>query len=142
MYCEKCGEEINDNALFCPYCGYKVGVQPAHGGNILYDFDPSHRYDNSYQEDRYREYDPGYVPHYRYKSTAAVLALLFGWLGFHNFYLGYTKKGLYSLFSTFLGWALSPPFGRCLNLSILSAAKSPMTATVTRYNPAKDKRYN
>ena len=97
MYCEKCGEEINDNALFCPYCGYKVGVQPAHGGNILYDFDPSHRYDNSYREDRYREYNPGYVPHYRYKSTAAVLALLFGWLGFHNFYLGYTSKALWQL---------------------------------------------
>lgn len=103
MYCEKCGEEINDNALFCPYCGYKVGVQPAHGGNILYDFDPSHRYDNSYREDRYREYDPGYVPHYRYKSTAAVLALLFGWFGFHNFYLGYTKKGLIQFILNFFG---------------------------------------
>ena len=76
MYCEKCGEEINDNALFCPYCGYKVGVQPAHGGNILYDFDPYHGYDNSYRDDRYREYDPGYV-------LDTVFSQLFGaWLCF------------------------------------------------------------
>lgn len=28
MFCEKCGKQINDDAAFCPYCGYTVG-QPA-----------------------------------------------------------------------------------------------------------------
>ena len=24
MYCTNCGRKIDDNALFCPYCGQKV----------------------------------------------------------------------------------------------------------------------
>ncbi len=28
MFCEKCGKQINDNAMFCSFCGYTVGKQP------------------------------------------------------------------------------------------------------------------
>ena len=26
MYCGQCGKEINDNSVFCPYCGNKMEV--------------------------------------------------------------------------------------------------------------------
>ncbi len=27
MFCQKCGKQINDDATFCPFCGYSMGKQ-------------------------------------------------------------------------------------------------------------------
>lgn len=70
-FCRDCGQEINQKAEVCPYCGV-------------------------------RQQAKGYS-----KSTAILLALFLGGLGFHRFYLGQTVMGLmYLLFS----WTFIPMF--------------------------------
>lgn len=34
MFCEKCGKQIEDDSLFCVYCGHENGrdIQPANNG--------------------------------------------------------------------------------------------------------------
>ncbi|MEG1782913.1 MAG: TM2 domain-containing protein [Oscillospiraceae bacterium] len=90
MYCTNCGIPLEDNAIFCPNCGRKVG-ENAHGGNILEDIR------NQYQDVMAKP---------KSKFIAGVLAILLGSAGIHNFYLGYTKKGVIQLlmFVFFLGW--------------------------------------
>ncbi len=46
----------------------------------------------------------GYVP--RNKILAGLLALFFGALGIHNFYLGFTGKAIAQVLLTCLGWIL------------------------------------
>ncbi|MCH4208857.1 TM2 domain-containing protein [Bifidobacterium sp.] len=46
----------------------------------------------------------GYVP--RQKLVAGLLAIFLGSLGVHNFYLGYTGKGLIQLLLTLVGWMI------------------------------------
>lgn len=33
MFCEKCGKQINDDAVFCPFCGYTVDKQQDNTGD-------------------------------------------------------------------------------------------------------------
>ena len=46
----------------------------------------------------------GYIP--RNKILAGLLALFFGALGIHNFYLGFTGKAIAQVLLTCLGWIL------------------------------------
>ncbi|KFI61921.1 TM2 domain-containing protein [Bifidobacterium cuniculi] len=50
----------------------------------------------------YQVQPPHYVP--RNKILAGLLALFFGTLGIHNFYLGYTGKAIAQLLLTVIGW--------------------------------------
>lgn len=44
------------------------------------------------------------------KTAAGVLAIILGQLGIHNFYLGYTKRGIIQLLATiFLSWTYIVP---------------------------------
>ena len=66
----------------------------------------------------------------RSKTTAAVFALLFGWLGIHKFYLGETSKGI--LYMVFF-WTIVP-----IILSVIDGIKFlTMTdeAFNAKYNP-------
>ena len=29
MFCRKCGKQIKDGILFCPYCGQKIAIAPS-----------------------------------------------------------------------------------------------------------------
>ncbi|MBQ8604113.1 MAG: TM2 domain-containing protein [Oscillospiraceae bacterium] len=91
MYCTKCGFEIDDNSVFCTNCGHKVGVQAQGGTNFADDIRNS--YDSVMSKPKSR-------------LIAGVLAILLGSMGIHEFYLGYTKKGVTHLlmFVFFLGW--------------------------------------
>ncbi|MBQ3587420.1 MAG: TM2 domain-containing protein [Oscillospiraceae bacterium] len=90
MYCTNCGFKIDDNAIFCTNCGHKVGRQEKKdfAGDI---------------RNGYRNVMAGQ----KSRLIAAVLAILLGSMGIHEFYLGYTKKGIthLMLFVFFLGWA-------------------------------------
>lgn len=81
MFCKNCGTQIDDNAVVCTNCG--VAVNDA--------------FNNS-------------VAGSKNKIVAGILALLLGNLGIHNFYLGYTKKGLTQLLvSLLLSWTVIAP---------------------------------
>lgn len=40
------------------------------------------------------------------KIVAGILAILFGWLGAHKFYLGYIGPGLFCFLTNIVGWAV------------------------------------
>ncbi len=85
MYCTRCGRAVDDDAIYCPYCGEKIGVKGDYEGNLFDD------------------YDGAPVPSARSRRTATVLAALGGAVGAENFYLGNTKKGLQQLALTMIG---------------------------------------
>ena len=91
MYCTNCGLPLEEDAIFCPNCGRKVG-QAAHGRNVMDDIQGQYA---------------NVMARPKSKFIAGVLAILLGSAGIHNFYLGYTKKGVIQLlmFVFALGWA-------------------------------------
>lgn len=81
-YCSHCGTKLDANASFCHNCGTKVAAAYTSNSNNTV------------------------VTGQKSKFIAGILAILLGTLGIHNFYLGYTKKGITQLllFVFFLGW--------------------------------------
>lgn len=81
-YCVKCGSELDKDVKFCPNCG-----QPVSGG-----INVNNNVNNQVNG--------------KSKIAAGVLGILLGSLGIHNFYLGYTNKGIAQLLLTLVGWIL------------------------------------
>ncbi|MBE6894883.1 MAG: TM2 domain-containing protein [Ruminococcaceae bacterium] len=82
-YCSNCGVKLDADERFCHNCGRTI----IHGSTAQ----------NTYSSA---------VSGQKSKFIAGILAILLGTLGIHNFYLGYTKKGVTQLllFVFFLGW--------------------------------------
>ena len=82
-YCSNCGVKLNADERFCHNCGKPVQQQ--------------YTQQNSYNTTASAQ---------KSKFVAGLLAIILGTLGIHNFYLGYTKKGVTQLllFVFFLGW--------------------------------------
>ncbi len=76
MFCKNCGNEIEPNAEFCGKCGTKIDPIPTYQGVVQ---------------------NPG-----KSKIAAGILGILVGGLGVHNFYLGYTSKGVAQLLISLL----------------------------------------
>lgn len=85
MFCCKCGSEIPAGMQFCGKCGTKAGEIPAevNNTNVLNDF-----------ADEYSE---------KSGIKTAILAMLFGPLGIHDFYTGNVTRGVIKLILTFFG---------------------------------------
>ena len=125
MYCPHCGKEIEDTFLFCPHCGAAVSpprtqqTQPSGGG------DPPPYAQGNGQQPPYPPYQSAYPPPYavyspnpspygqagptvppvyqpRNRLAAGIRAILIGFLGIHNFYLGYTGRAVAQLLITVL----------------------------------------
>ena len=90
MYCKNCGARLNDGAKTCETCGFTRGnglsYCPACGKKAEKG-DETCRYCGTTIFDMYREQGKS-------RSLAGWLAVFFGFLGIHNYYLGYFKKGL------------------------------------------------
>lgn len=95
MYCTNCGVLLDDDAVFCTNCGHKVGSQADYhtqqSRNIVDDLK------NGYQNIMAKP---------KSKLIAGILAIVLGSVGIHDFYLGYTRKGVTHLLMWvfFLGW--------------------------------------
>lgn len=73
-FCADCGKIINEKAEICPKCGVRQMYAPT--SSLV-----------------------SVSPNGRNKVVAALLALFFGWLGVHKFYLGHPTVGMiYLLF--------------------------------------------
>ena len=126
MYCPHCGKEIEDTFLFCSHCGAAVSpprtqqTQLSGGGN------PRPYTQGNGQQPPYPPYQSAYPPPYagysspnpspygqagptvppgyqpRNRLAAGILAILIGFLGIHNFYLGYTGRAVAQLLITVL----------------------------------------
>ena len=72
-YCSNCGTELNDVQDICLKCGVRVNKSSNNN------------------------------PEAKSKIAAGILALFLGYLGVHNFYLGYTGKAVTQLLLYILG---------------------------------------
>lgn len=75
MYCNKCGKEIDDEALICPHCGC---------GTVNYVRDQAR------SESRTQTQQPAQ----KKRSTALLLCIFLGGFGAHRFYVGKIWTGL------------------------------------------------
>ncbi len=91
MYCTNCGFHLNDGDDFCSNCGQRVN----HRTN----------YNKEYTNDIQQTYD-NFMEKPKNRIIAGLLAVFLGSLGIHDFYLGYSKRGVIHLmmFVFFLGW--------------------------------------
>ncbi len=77
--CLSCGTELAPGVKFCPSCGFAVATGAPKAEPQAPAFDPSEQ---------------------KSKLAAALLAILLGSLGIHNFYLGYIGKGIAQILLT------------------------------------------
>jgi len=89
--CPSCGRVVRANDIFCPACGAKIDAPKASSTNGPVDI-----------------LDP--CPEQKSRLVAGLLAFFLGSLGIHNFYLGYTNRGLTQLLITTLGGVLTCGF--------------------------------
>lgn len=80
-FCTNCGQSLDENQNNCPNCGKSTG-------NV----NNSNNQNNNYN----------HINNGKSKIAAGVLGILLGSLGIHNFYLGYTGKGVAQLLITIL----------------------------------------
>ncbi len=78
-YCHNCGNELKNNSKICPKCGLKVNK----------------KYTNVNNPDNQIEV--------KSRMLAGILAIFLGYVGIHNFYLGYNDKGLKQLLIGLVG---------------------------------------
>ena len=103
MNCKYCGQMIEGSVKFCPHCGKSTAEEAPKAEN-------THTYE-SIPSPVVTPVPPA-VPAVEQKSrlVAGLMGILFGiflgGLGIHNFYLGYTKKGLTQLLICILGACL------------------------------------
>lgn len=80
MYCQNCGMEIPNNAVFCPKCGAAIS-----GSSQGYS-------PHSQQVHVIHEYHQAVSP--KSRTVAFLLAIFLGGLGVHRFYVGKVGTGI------------------------------------------------
>ena len=95
MYCQNCGKALSDKDVFCPDCGVKVQSDKIYCQNCGAEIDS---YTSICSKCGYH-IPPKVVKTSspKYKVTAGLLGIFLGGLGIHNFYLGYSSKGVIQL---------------------------------------------
>ena len=90
MYCRNCGQAMDPNAAVCVHCGFKKGQGTAYCSNCGAQTQPGATFCPNCGASL-AQYTPDQQ---KSKMTAGLLGVLLGGLGVHNFYLGYTGKGI------------------------------------------------
>lgn len=82
-FCSSCGTSLNTDAKFCPSCGAAVGQASTEQGATQTVYNTYPQYAKS-------------------KMVAGLLGVFLGAWGIHNFYLGYSSKGILQIFLTII----------------------------------------
>ena len=127
MFCEKCGNQLPEGAVICPNCGCAVnGAAQAQAQPQYQQTPPQYQQAQPQQQQvppQYGQVPPQYgqvPPQYgqqpyqqpaeqKSKLAAGLLAIFVGTLGIHNFYLGFTTKGLIQLLVSILTLGIGAP---------------------------------
>ena len=99
MYCKNCGNPIDPNAAVCLNCGVAKGTGMSYCANCGQPVAPGAAVCTNCGFAT----APAAVPNPNAKSklVAGLLGILLGGLGIHNFYLGYTGKGVAQILLSF-----------------------------------------
>lgn len=106
MYCRNCGTQMDNSVAFCPNCGTQKGVGDRFCPNCGVGTPPGAQFCASCG------CALAQTPSKSDKSklAAGLLAIFLGQLGIHNFYLGYTQRGVTQLLvSVLLSWTFVAP---------------------------------
>ncbi len=93
-FCQKCGTELKDSDAFCSNCGNNSDSNSKVNTNT-----------NS-----------------KSKIAAGLLGILLGGWGVHNFYLGYTGKGIAQIFVTLFTCGIGAIWGLIEGIMILTGS--------------------
>lgn len=107
--CPQCGAPLSAGATECKYCGEKIAVAPPAQQFPQQTVAPGYPAQQPVQQVIYVQQQGGIDPNWPIKSkiVAGILALFFGGIGIHKFYLGQIGMGiLYILFC----WTFIPAF--------------------------------
>ncbi len=84
--CSSCGTYADDNAYVCPRCGANLGAAQGYAKIVPQQAPQQQQYQQQYQQ-------PAPVRCDKSNVAAGVLAILFGYLGVHYFYMGKVGGG-------------------------------------------------
>lgn len=121
MFCIHCGNQMPDDARFCPACGggSVTTSRAAESNNPIANTynNPSPNYGNNSMNQGYGNYNNGFLNNGYYgdvsvrssvsdksQGLALLLCFFFGWLGFHRLYIGKAGSGVCLLLLGILGW--------------------------------------
>jgi TM2 domain-containing membrane protein YozV len=102
MKCPKCGRETQDKTKFCGWCGADMR-NPFQSKEKPIQPEVMDEKDVKRQETRNNNPNPNPMLEPKSKLVAGLLAIFVGSFGVHNFYLGYTQRGLIQLLLTTVG---------------------------------------
>ena len=119
-YCTSCGSQIEENAKFCQNCG-----SPQDDNEFV-------NYGNSKSTNVTGSVNNGTGS--RSKIAAGLLGVFLGGWGIHNFYLGYTTKGVIQIVVTIITCGIGAIWGFIEGILILVGSIN----TDADGNPLKD----
>ena len=102
MYCKNCGNPVEQGAAVCTGCGVPVGQGTNYCANCGAQLPPEAAVCMSCGFATNTVQKAPAVPGAKSKMAAGLLGIFLGGFGIHNFYLGYTGKGLAQLLITVL----------------------------------------
>lgn len=106
MFCRNCGSEINEGAAVCVSCGVPVGRGKKYcqncGAETAEEAVLCTACGSALTNPSVMDTITSNANGQKSKIAAGLLALFCGSFGVHNFYLGYTKKGVIQLLITLL----------------------------------------
>jgi TM2 domain-containing membrane protein YozV len=98
MKCPTCGRETQDQTKYCGFCGGEMNKPTSKKEKPI---QPEVMDEKDVKRKQSESFNPQSEP--KSKLVAGLLAILVGSLGIHNFYLGYTNRGLLQLLLSTVG---------------------------------------
>lgn len=102
-FCPNCGTQVaDDNQAFCPNCGANLGVNT--------------------NTNTFAQQQTNVNNNQKSKMAAGLLGIFLGGWGIHNFYLGYTGKGVAQIIVTILTCGIGALWGLIEGIMILAGS--------------------
>ena len=98
MKCPDCGRETQDQTKYCGFCGAEMNKPSSKKEKPI---EPEVMDEKDVKRTQTQKSNPQREP--KSKLIAGLLAIFLGVFGIHNFYLGYTNRGVTQLLLTTVG---------------------------------------